>query len=679
MYSLDHARLSILVNGQSCTFHLKGLPSFDEHHGVRIWVEQEDALSGFRWKIFLESEHVVTMESLNMYLKTDYTQVKNIFCNGFQSWSESKLYKKNEKISGIKAIVKPIMEPFGDYSYYQYSGEKGVLHSWGYTFSKLPAKKVWFAGSLDEQHAFTNFIHQTADNSLQIDRDVKGWEVSGNVVLADIFFTEHSERGALQHFFLLKQFPEVKSKPAIGWTSWYYHYTGITEDIILKNLNAFKDQKLPIDIFQIDDGYQQAVGDWLQVNKKFSNGMAAIASAIKSAGYKPGIWLAPLAAEKKSDIFRKHPDWLMKNAKGKPYRIGFNPLWSGSFYALDIYHPEVREYVKKVFSTVIQEWGFELLKLDFLYGACLVARNGRSRAGVMHDAMQLLREAAGDKEILGCGIPMGTAPGFADYCRIGADVHLSWDFGLLKWSGNRERVSTILALQNTINRRHLNQHAFINDPDVFILRKKKQHLNQQEQYTLLLVNQLFGDLLFTSDDINEYDAATMKMYTSIFPLLDKKDITVDYSDDFYRVHFGIGERRFLALINLSDEEKLYKLPPGIFFDPLQQEVMSSEQTILLNKHQSMLLHMAGAGLYAVLGSKGHFFAGAEVKKVALSGDNIQVQLIAGLQTDPEIFLKIPDDVSVTYINHQPAKTVRKKGFNIVHAIIPRHESSIDHS
>lgn len=679
MYSLENALLTIFVDGELCTFHLKNLPSFDEHHGVRIWIEQEDALSGYRWKIFLESDKKVVLESLKMHLKTDYTSVKNIFCNGFQSWSESRLFKKDEKISGLKAIAKPIMAPFGDYTYYPYSGKKGVLHSWGYTFSKLPAKKVWFAGSLDEQHAFTNFIHQTNENTLYIDRDVKGWEVSGNVVLADIFFTEHSERGALQHYFLLKQFPEVKSKPAIGWTSWYYHYTGITADIILQNLESFKKQQLPLDIFQIDDGYQQAVGDWLQVNKKFPDGMAVIAKAIRSAGYKPGIWLAPLAVEKKSDIYRNHPDWLMKDAGGKPYRIGYNPLWSGSFYALDIYHTEVREFVKKVFSVVIQEWGFELLKLDFLYGACLVARNGRSRAGVMHDAMQLLREAAGDKEILGCGIPMGTAPGFTDYCRIGADVHLSWDFGLLKWSGNRERVSTILALQNTINRRHLNQHAFINDPDVLILRKKNQKLSQEEQYTLLLVNQLFGDLLFTSDDISEYDAETMVLYKSIFPLLDKKDIVVDYSNGFYRVHFGIAERRFLALINLSEEEKLFKLPPGIFFDPMKQEVMSSEQTIPLNKHQSVLLHVAGGGLYAVLGSKGHFFAGAEVNKVTLYGDNIQVKLIDGLQIDPEIFLKIPDDVSVTYINQRPAKTVKKKGFNIVHAIIPRHESTIDHS
>lgn len=51
---------------------------------------------------------------------------------------------------------------------------------------------------------------------------------------------------------------------------------------------------------------------------------------------------------------------------GQPWCCGCN--WS-SFYALDIDHPEVQAYLKQVFDRVLQDWGFDLVKLDFLYGA----------------------------------------------------------------------------------------------------------------------------------------------------------------------------------------------------------------------------------------------------------------------------------------------------------------------
>ena len=64
---------------------------------------------------------------------------------------------------------------------------------------------------------------------------------------------------------------------------------------------------------------------------------------------------------------------------------------------------EVRAYIKKVFDTVLNEWGFDLVKLDFLYAAAIEPLNGNCRAKVMYDAMDLLRECVGDKLILGVG------------------------------------------------------------------------------------------------------------------------------------------------------------------------------------------------------------------------------------------------------------------------------------
>ena len=84
-------------------------------------------------------------------------------------------------------------------------------------------------------------------------------------------------------------------------------------------------------------------------------------------------------------------------------------------------------YVKTVFRTVIDDWGFSFVKLDFLYAACMTGAHGFSRGELMGRAMDFLRETVGDGKILGCGVPLASAFGVVDYCRIGCDVSLDWD------------------------------------------------------------------------------------------------------------------------------------------------------------------------------------------------------------------------------------------------------------
>jgi alpha-galactosidase len=687
MYTLDRIRISYHKNGQiiqkdfpiqlkedsSISSNLQAiLQNNSVSESFELELEVEEAFSGERIKLKAKTSEPIILSELVIYFKQDYSAVKSVFANGFQSWSESKFYKKTERIKPLRKIANSIMKPYGDYTYYDYTGKEGVIHSWTYTYFNVPKKRVQFIGSLDEKGAYTNFVHHTQQNSFEVIRDVIAWEINGEVNLCDIFQTENTERGAFQHFFMLNEWPEVKVEPAIGWTSWYYYYTKISEEIALKNLKNFKEKEIPLKIFQIDDGYQTRVGDWLSVNKKFPSGMKFLADEIKSAGYQAGLWLAPLSAEKKSQLVKDHPDWLVKNEDGSPYRIGVNPLWSMAFYALDIYHPEVRVYIKNVFQTVCREWGYDIVKLDFLYGACMVPRNGKSRATIMADAMELLREAIGDdKIILGCGIPLGSAMGTTDYCRIGADVHLTWEISALKWCNNRERASTVLAITNTINRRQLNGAPFVNDPDVFMLREKMQRLTRPEQYSLLLANLLFGDLIFNSDNIQDYDEETMILYKSMFPLVRKKEIHVEHSDGFYKIFFQIEDRRYLAFINLSEQDKLYKLPTGIYFEPKSQEIISNESTVSVLKHQSVLLHTCSSGPFGVIGSKGHFFAGSEILKITLMSDDIQIQLRPGLLVDPIVYLKVPKDFIGQTVNGKPYKMIQKKDFAVLQVQLER--------
>ena len=221
---------------------------------------------------------------------------------------------------------------------------------------------------------------------------------------------------------------------------------------------------------------------------------------------------------------------------GQPWCCGCN--WS-SFYALDIDHPEVQAYLKQVFDRVLKDWGFDLVKLDFLYGAAPFGNGRESRAGRMQRAMALLRSWCGDKLILGCGVPVMPAFGIVDYCRVGCDVGLDWDDVWYMRLFHRERVSTKQSIGNTIFRRQLNRRAYGSDPDVFFLREENCKLTAQQKQTLAQVNALFSGILLTSDMPSRYTDEMRRQYNALRELTEHaENCTVD-ADNGLTVHYTL--------------------------------------------------------------------------------------------------------------------------------------------
>jgi len=360
-------------------------------------------------------------------------------------------------------------------------------------------------------------------------------------------------------YFEAMKITKPHAQPMTGWTSWYNYYQNINEDLMLKNLNALKDNHKHIDIFQIDDGYQMFVGDWLDIDySKFPHGMKYVAQNIHKNGYKAGIWLAPFVCETNSRIFREHQDWILRDSKNQLVLAGSN--WS-RFYALNLELIEVRDYIKKVFSTVLDDWGYDLVKLDFLYAVCLIPSQHKTRGQIMCEAMEFLRECVGDKLILGCGVPLGPSFGQVDYCRIGCDVGLDWDDKPFMRLLHRERVSTLNAIGNSISRRQLNGRVFINDPDVFFLREDNIKLTQTQKETVAFVNKLFGSLIFTSDDITQYSIAQNQLFDTIMTI-DNYEINevIRNRNGLVEISYTQDKNQFKAIINLSNKE-ISKIEP----------------------------------------------------------------------------------------------------------------------
>lgn len=460
----------------------------------------------------IETKKTITNVKPTLYIDYNFKASERIFTNGYQSWTDSKEYFVDEKLNSLNRFTLPIVKLLGDtgkgdYSMKNYYGVAGVFHGYSYSYMR-DEKNFDLICSLNERNGYTIINFDCPNNKIFLEKDLEGVVINGEYELFNFGRFVGTENVVFDKYFAELSIPKPRFDKKCGYTSWYNYYQNITAADIEKDLEAMKNVDCEYDIFQIDDGYQTAVGDWLSLDQnKFPNGIKCVREKISQSKMTPGIWLAPLCCEKKSKIYKEHNDWILRDEKGKLVKAGLN--WSG-FYALDFYKKEVREYIKNVFDTILNDWGFEMVKLDFLYAASIIPYRNKSRAEVMYDAMEFIRACVGDKIILGCGVPLAPSYGLVDFCRIGADISLTWKMS--KLFGTREGISTELTLNNTIFRRQLDNRAFRNDPDVFLLRDYKIKLNNEQKRIISTINKICGSLLFTSDRVSTYDESKMKIF-----------------------------------------------------------------------------------------------------------------------------------------------------------------------
>lgn len=616
---------------------------------LEILAEFQREKSGEVISVEIISRQAIEMISFQLEAEVDISGCK-MLVNGFQTWSESVITDGSFRLPNIRMLLAKFLRPYGDYYFYRYSGKRGDLHSHTYTYFTGPNGTSLFMGSLDESTGYTIFQGLMRKSRVLIHKDCLGHAINGRCRMLRVYCAQGPEHLLFDEYLAYFGANRRNPKPATGWTSWYNYYTGITEETIRKNLYTFKNKEIPLDVFQIDDGYQTAVGDWLSINDKFPHGMKRLADEIKKCGYKPGLWLAPFICEKKSKLFKEHPDWILRNKRGKPVLAGWNPNWSGYYYALDIQNEGVKRYLEMVFETVIQDWGFSVVKLDFMYAVALLPRNGKSRAAVMSEAMDFLQYIISDGQILGCGVPLAPTFNRVDYNRIGADVSPYWEDQRLKFLRTRERVSTLTSLHNTISRSRLNGRVFLNDPDVFILRKSRNKLNAHQRFTLFFLNNLLGGLAFTSDDINEYDAATMETYKSIFPKLMPEVSKIHAYGNMYEFQFHLEERSYIAFSNLGGNPEGIFLPLGTYFNEKDFIVEGPCQLQLEPYETKCYLKIDKYREPALIGTTGYIFPAAHIGSLEMNGHAVSITFKKGFINQTEIYLNPGKSIDELIIN-----------------------------
>jgi alpha-galactosidase len=436
--------------------------------------------------------------------------------NGYQSWSTSRSYKITDKpLRPWLQIVSLTSSNLANLP----SNTPGNLSSEMYSvITDLKKQESFLVGQAAPFNQFfyirlVLFKKESRESYFELVFDFgRKMIMPGETVNLDGILMAKGEPFLQEKYFnyIKKQMKiKIPDENVRGWSTWYYYYNKITPEIIYKNIDVIKSKKIDLDFIQVDDGYQKFVGDWLDLNPPFIDKMKEISDKIKEAGYKPGIWIAPFIADKKSDLVQTYPDYLLRTEYGRAIIGGYNPVWPGRYYyGLDITNPRFEEHIRNVIRTIAKEWGFEYFKLDFMFGGCLRGGNHinfkLTRAEVLKYGLKIIREEAGNSAVLvGCGMPLSPGIGTVNSMRVGPDTAPQW----IKRMGNFLRTGAMIGTRNSTRnfmvRSFMHKRLWLNDPDCLMLRSTKTSLSKYERMSHINSVILSGGLLLFSDNFEE--------------------------------------------------------------------------------------------------------------------------------------------------------------------------------
>jgi alpha-galactosidase len=275
------------------------------------------------------------------------------------------------------------------------------------------------------------------------------------------------------------------------WCSWYHYWTQVTEQDVLENLDAMGQLEVPVDVVQLDDGYQAELGDWLALSGRFRS-LEELVGRIRDQSRRAGIWTAPFLVSPRSLLHAEHPGWLVGGASA-----GHN--WGQDLRALDVTHPGAADHLRHVFAT-FRELGIDYFKIDFLYAGALGGRRHQDLPPVeaYRQGLRLIREAIGpDAYLLGCGAPILPSIGLVDAMRVGPDVGPAYE----PPDGDLAQPSQGSAALTVEGRAWQHGRFWVNDPDCLIARAE---MERREEWAARV--ERYGGLRGSGDRLRGLDA-----------------------------------------------------------------------------------------------------------------------------------------------------------------------------
>lgn len=144
--------------------------------------------------------------------------------------------------------------------------------------------------------------------------------------------------------------------------NWEATYFDFTEEKIYEIAREAK--ALGVEMLVLDDGWfgkrdndSSGLGDWYVNENKLKGGLSELAIRINSLGMKFGIWLEPEMVSEDSDLYREHPDWVIKIPERNPIRGRFQLV-------LDLTRADVRDYLFDAIAGILESANVEYIKWD---------------------------------------------------------------------------------------------------------------------------------------------------------------------------------------------------------------------------------------------------------------------------------------------------------------------------
>jgi len=474
-----------------------------------------------------------------------------------------------------------------------------------------------------------------------------------------------------------------EQKPPSVFCTWYFHGRHYNEKLFMDDINSLRENRLPFDVFLIDDCWANGNWGYWTPGEAFPSGMKNVTQTIKSLGYRPGIWTAPYSVDMDSELAREHPEWLLRTQKDSLVVFGY----SVKAWILDPTYPGVLDHLEEVYRRLAHDYGFSYFKFDFMR-AVYIYDNVKffdphvTRLEAYTMGLEAIRKGVGpDAYISVCGGHYGGSLGIANSQRSGSDVVSIWI------------PSQIECFRQNILRTWMSRLWHV-DPDALMIRKRETSyydpddahsklslgtLSDDEALTFALNQYVSGGLNCFSEYLRELQPERRRLYRHVIPSLGKSSIPLDIYNTSCPSQMmtevdphcpGLGHWKTIAVTNWDDKDKgmevrlSSRVVKGLgskkyvvseFFSQRVLGIFSKDDSIKLDPvlaHHSFLLRIAAwDGLGPVLaGTDLHFSGGGvEIKRWQVENNVIRGQIQTDWDYPVRILVAFPENNQAGYL------------------------------
>ena len=231
---------------------------------------------------------------------------------------------------------------------------------------------VWF-GLLAWSGNWKLTAEVTERHNLEISLGLNDWDFAWQLKPGETFetpaclagFTSQGygdARRRLHHYINETILPHGSQEHQVLYNSWEATFFDVDEKSQIELAKTAAE--IGIELFVMDDGWfhgrkddTAGLGDWWPDENKFPNGLGGLIGEVNKLGMDFGLWIEPEMVNPNSELYRKHPDWVI-HFPTRPRSEARSQL------ILNLAREDVREYILEVISKLLQENNIHFIKWD---------------------------------------------------------------------------------------------------------------------------------------------------------------------------------------------------------------------------------------------------------------------------------------------------------------------------